>query len=568
MEGKNANEGASSKASQGESKVASRPSLTENDYDVEGDVLVVRSPTARQPDEDSADENGDSNEMDESSYDGQEIYSVYDDDEAWPRRLGGDEVELADQFFDAVECGECDDALRLLGEFAPLVNVTRQNQGGDFALYIAAGMGDLKMTQTILAGGRGSPVQMHARTVHGHTALSAAALFGHPDVVELLMSCGLDVNSKNVEGLVLIDEVLDDIDYSLVGEGEDSDSSSASGSAAKNENDVLEASMSSIAQGSSDPLLLEKAAILLLRGGAEISMSNCFAFHEKFCGAWADVTDEELQEFIEEACERAESMEREKARQQEERARTPALVLRRVNGDVAAMAEESRPSLFKTTSPKSSTAVSDQGKKAIGSTGPDRSSSGRFVPEVGDGTDAMSPSGFADLKPKGSPGIVRKSPRVSPPAKKSGRSRAGRVRQRRYVRSPKVTSDLGSGSIISPSKPPSPDRSKDVGARGGGRIIEDISSLIVEGAGEAEDPPPLPPRNNKKSSNSSDVKKETLSQTRSDESLEVSWSKQLAQNNSSGLPARPRSQDASSVAGDPLEESHPPRVKLPVIGKK
>ena len=137
-------------------------------------------------------EEEDENDVDFRSGDlGDEVYCVYDDDEAWPRRLGGDEVELAEQFFDAVECGECDEVVRLLGECAPLVNVTRQNQGGDFALYIAAGMGDLEMTRTILTAGSGPPVQVHARTVHGHTALSAAALFGHPDVVELLMSAVL-----------------------------------------------------------------------------------------------------------------------------------------------------------------------------------------------------------------------------------------------------------------------------------------------------------------------------------------------------------------------------------------
>ena len=142
---------------------------------------------------------------------GEEIYSIYDDDEAWPRRLKGEEVDMAEQFFDAVECGECDIVDDLLEQFPQLVNVTRQKQGGDFALYIAAGMGDLEMTETILKPNRSTPVQVHARTVHGHTALSAAALFGHPSVVESLLSCGLDVNSKNVEGLILIDEVLDDI---------------------------------------------------------------------------------------------------------------------------------------------------------------------------------------------------------------------------------------------------------------------------------------------------------------------------------------------------------------------
>ena len=116
-------------------------------------------------------------------------------------------------------------------------------------------------------------MQVHARTVHGHTALSAAALFGHPDVVELLMSCGLDVNSKNVEGLILVDEVLDDIDYSLVGDGKDSDDSTNTagkdGVGGKNDDEhaSLESSMASVAHGGSDPLLLEKAAILFAAWG-------------------------------------------------------------------------------------------------------------------------------------------------------------------------------------------------------------------------------------------------------------------------------------------------------------
>ena len=56
---------------------------------------------------------------------------------------------------------------------------------------------------------------------------------------------------------------------------------------------------------STDPLLLEKAAVLLLRGGAIISPSNVYAFHDKFCGAWGDVTDEELQDAIERGCQLA-----------------------------------------------------------------------------------------------------------------------------------------------------------------------------------------------------------------------------------------------------------------------
>ena len=104
---------------------------------------------------------------------------------------------------------------------------------------------------------------------------------------------------------------------------------------------------------------------------------------------------------------------------------------------------------------------------------------------------------------------------------------------------------------------------------GGSRVIQDISSFIVEGA--AEIPPALPPRNPKKSGVAGAAAAPgagtgALTHTRSDDSLEVSWSKQLAQSDAVA-PARPKSQESLMVGADPLEESHPPRVKLPVIGK-
>ena len=235
--------------------------------------------------------------------------------------------------------------------------------------------------------------------------------------------------------------------------------------------------------------------------------------------------------------------------------------------------------MFKTRTPAS------EGEPAAGVNGGDSGSgssgSVKSVPEVGEDNGEMSPTGFTELKPKGSPGLLRKSPRVSPPARKSRRSRAGRVRQRRYVRSPKVNLALaGPGAVISPSKPKSPDRSKDGSALrkesastpGGTRVIQDISSFIVEGADDA--PPALPPRNPKKAAAGSTASAgvttpgaSALMHTRSDDSLEVSWSKQLAQN-AAAAPARPKSQESFMVGADPLEESHPPRVKLPVIGKK
>ena len=495
---------------------------------------------------------GDDDDDDDDDDDvGEEVYSIYDDDEAWPRKLQGSEIGSAEQFFEAVECGECDVVDRLLEEFPQLVNVTRQKQGGDFSLYIAAGMGDLEMAETLLTSkggkeGEGNnnesrvvPVQVHARTVHGHTALSAAALFGHPLVVELLMECGLDVNSKNVEGLILIDEVLDDIDYSVIGDMSEEDE----------EDEMLENSTRSITTkgGGSDPLLLEKAAILLLRGGAEISSSNVFAFHDKFCGAWGDVTDVELQDAIEDGCQAATKKELEQERTNEERARTPALVVRRLselNEGSVELSEQSRPSLFK------------------GSGGSDADT----IMGV-DGFTEMSPSSGEGrkkiLKKSTSPRVAvgpRVSPRVSPrvAGPPSNRSRAGSIRQRRYVRSPKVAT---TGATISPQKPPSPDKNrgnrsassspssskKSVRPRGSPRtprVIEDLSAMIQEEAGREED----------------DEGPDTV---HSDDSLDVSWSKQCS--TPPAIPPRPRSH-GDGASGDILEESHPPRVHLPVIG--
>ena len=492
---------------------------------------------------DSADDDDDDDDDDI----GEEIYSVYDDDEAWPRRLKEDEVEMADRFFDAVECGECDIVEQLLEEFPQLVNVTRQKQGGDFALYIAAGMGDLAMAETIMKPNRSTPVQVHARTIHGHTALSAAALFGHPSVVECLITCGLDVNSKNVEGLRLIDEVLDDIDYTLV---EDYDS----------EEDLDLSQSVTRSGGGSDPLLLEKAGILLLRAGATMSNSNVYAFHDKFVGAWGDVTDEELQQAIERACSVATKMELEQERTNEIRARTPALVVRRLgkngrNGGGGSngmgsldeetrpttLEEEARPSLFKASGSKDRTGQDDQ----------------------------MDANGFATMK---------RSPRVSPP-NKGGRSRAGRIRQRRYIRSPKVATSEGGVPLVSPSKPPSPDKSSvargashvnspsstssasassGVSVRPRGtppnpRIIQDLSDLIQE--------------EYTANSNNSSLGNVPPEMTHSDDSLDVSWSKQV--DGPPELPPRPRSHGDNQGNGFMLEESQPPRVKLPSIaGKK
>lgn len=257
-------------------------------------------------------------------------------------------------------------------------------------------MGDYDMTKAFIQQ-RYARLHIHARTTHGHTALHAAALFGHPSVVSLLVECGLDVNAQNVEGLVLVDEVLDDIDYAEAEQGglEESESVTRAG-------------------GGCDPFLLETAAVQLLRNGATISPTSAAPFHEKFCVAWGDVASEDLQYFIGEALDIANQQESERERLDMERASTPALVVRALDGPTDAAApdaatrarEEKEPSLFK----------------------------GTATPGAG----SPAPSGG-----------------------KSGRARMGRLRHRRYVQSPAGSPAAGkaaSAPFVSPTKPPSPNR--------------------------------------------------------------------------------------------------------------
>ena len=134
----------------------------------------------------------------------EERYSVYDDDESWPRKLNTEERQMAGELFDAVEVGALERTEEILKEVPPLANVIRLSQNSDFPLYLAAGMGDIRMVQLLVA----HDCSVHARTVHGHTALHAAALFGHPNIVQYLLGCGLEVNAVNSEGVPLIEEVL------------------------------------------------------------------------------------------------------------------------------------------------------------------------------------------------------------------------------------------------------------------------------------------------------------------------------------------------------------------------
>ena len=196
----------------------------------------------------------------------EERYSVYDDDESWPRKLSTEEWGSAGELFEAVEVGDVTKTEDILKSFPSLANVIRLSQGSDFPLYLAAGMGDLAMVQLLVA----HCCSVHARTVHGHTALHAAALFGHPNIVQYLLGCGLEVNAVNTEGFPLIEEVLEDIEYDL---------------------DESEGG-----QNMSDPQLLECTAIVLLENGAHLADPEIYA--DKFCDEYKDVADPRLQKLL------------------------------------------------------------------------------------------------------------------------------------------------------------------------------------------------------------------------------------------------------------------------------
>ena len=209
----------------------------------------------------------------------EERYSVYDDDESWPRKLNTEERQMAGELFDAVEVGALERTEEILKEVPPLANVIRLSQNSDFPLYLAAGMGDIRMVQLLVA----HDCSVHARTVHGHTALHAAALFGHPNIVQYLLGCGLEVNAVNSEGFPLIEEVLEDIEY-----------------------DLDESEQMNI----SDPSKLECTAMILLENGAHIADPEIYA--DKFCDEYKDVADPRLQKLLLKQLDRF--MEEEEAR--------------------------------------------------------------------------------------------------------------------------------------------------------------------------------------------------------------------------------------------------------------
>jgi len=209
----------------------------------------------------------------------EERYSVYDDDESWPRKLNTEEKLMAGELFDSVEVGALERTEEILKEVPPLANVIRLSQNSDFPLYLAAGMGDIRMVQLLVA----HDCSVHARTVHGHTALHAAALFGHPNIVQYLLGCGLEVNAVNSEGFPLIEEVLEDIEY-----------------------DLDESEQMNI----SDPSTLECTAMILLENGAHIADPEIYA--DKFCDEYKDVADPRLQELLLKQLDRF--MEEEEAR--------------------------------------------------------------------------------------------------------------------------------------------------------------------------------------------------------------------------------------------------------------
>ena len=207
----------------------------------------------------------------------EERYSVYDDDESWPRKLNTEEKLMAGELFDLAEVGALERTEEILKEVPPLANVIRLSQNSDFPLYLAAGMGDIRMVQLLRM------IVVHARTVHGHTALHAAALFGHPNVVQYLLGCGLEVNAVNSEGFPLIEEVLEDIEY-----------------------DLDESEQMNI----SDPSTLECTAMILLENGAHIADPEIYA--DKFCDEYKDVADPRLQKLLLKQLDRF--MEEEEAR--------------------------------------------------------------------------------------------------------------------------------------------------------------------------------------------------------------------------------------------------------------
>ena len=207
-----------------------------------------------------------SSKMSDEEVEQEERYSVYDDDESWPRKLTTEEWGSAGELFEAVEIGDVAKTEEILKSFPSLANVIRLSQGSDFPLYLAAGMGDLSMVQLLVA----HCCSVHARTIHGHTALHAAALFGHPNIVQYLLGCGLEVNAVNTEGFPLIEEVLEDIEYDL---------------------DESEGG-----QNMSDPQLLECTAIVLLENGAHLADPEIYA--DKFCDEYKDVADPRLQKLL------------------------------------------------------------------------------------------------------------------------------------------------------------------------------------------------------------------------------------------------------------------------------
>ena len=91
----------------------------------------------------------------------EERYSVYDDDESWPRKLNTEERQMAGELFDAVEVGALERTEEILKEVPPLANVIRLSQNSDFPLYLAAGMGDIRMVQLLVS---------HDCSVHAYCA--------------------------------------------------------------------------------------------------------------------------------------------------------------------------------------------------------------------------------------------------------------------------------------------------------------------------------------------------------------------------------------------------------------
>ena len=132
------------------------------------------------------------------------------DDDAWPTHLSAREAAEVEAVFEAVEAGDAVGVEALLrgGERRESLCNAARTAEDDFPLYVAAGLGDLETVEALLRCG----ASVSQQTSFGHTALHAAALFGHEDVLLALLDSGEEagLTTMNAEGQTLLEEVLED----------------------------------------------------------------------------------------------------------------------------------------------------------------------------------------------------------------------------------------------------------------------------------------------------------------------------------------------------------------------